>query len=256
MKNVLETIHQIEKEYEVKILFACETGSRAWGFPSPDSDYDIRFIYMHERDWYLSLNEKKDTIEFILNEELDVTGWDFKKSLMLLKKSNAPLIERFQSPVEYYSVEKFKKNFKHLINEYYSPAAVFYHHHSLAKKFLEDIKDENSFKLKKYFYFIRSLLSCNWILKNDDVVPMHMDGLMELIEADRKQQLNELITLKLSVDEKFLYTVEKNLHAWLMKLWETIDASKQNLKGNSNSYTLLNDFFINTINENVNDRLG
>lgn len=256
MKNILETIQQIEKEYEVNILFACETGSRAWGFPSPDSDYDIRFIYMHERDWYLSLNEKKDTIEFMLNEELDITGWDFKKSLMLLKKSNAPLIERFQSPIEYYSVGKFKENFKALISEYYSPAAVFYHHHSLAKKFLEDIKDKDSFKLKKYFYFIRSLLSCNWILKNDNVVPMHIDGLIELIDDKRKQQLNELIELKLSVGEKFLYTKETNLHSWLIELWETVEASKQNLKGNSSNYTLLNDFFIKTINENVNHRLG
>src|ERR1700750_123697 len=133
--NVINILQQIEKEYEVKILFACETGSRAWGFPSPDSDYDIRFIYMHKQDWYLCLNERKDTIEFMLNEELDITGWDLRKSLLLLKKSNTALIERFQSPVEYYAVKNFKDDFKKLITEYYSPAAVFYHHYSLAKKF-------------------------------------------------------------------------------------------------------------------------
>src|SRR5215471_9995733 len=117
MKDILNMLQQIEREYSVKILYACETGSRAWGFPSPDSDYDIRFIYMHERDWYLSLNERKDTIEFMLNEELDITGWDLKKSLLLLKKSNAALIERFQSPVEYYATDGFKDAFKSLIKE-------------------------------------------------------------------------------------------------------------------------------------------
>jgi predicted nucleotidyltransferase len=256
MENITTILPQIEKEYGVKILYACETGSRAWGFPSPDSDYDIRFLYMHEKDWYLSLNERKDTIEFMLNEELDITGWDIKKSLILLKKSNAPLIERFQSPIEYYAADGFKENFKKLIQEYYSPVAVFYHHHSLAKKFLEDIKDQDSFKLKQYFYFIRSLLSSNWIIQDNNVLPMHIEGLMQLIDEERKQQLRKLILLKVSVGEKFLYSKETHLHSWLMELWDTIDATKENLKTNSNSYTALNDFFIQTINESANNRLG
>ena len=89
MKNILQILKQIEEEYKLKILYACETGSRAWGFPSPDSDFDIRFIYMHERNWYLFLNERKDTIEFMLNDELDITGWDLNKCLFMLKMSNA-----------------------------------------------------------------------------------------------------------------------------------------------------------------------
>jgi len=248
MENIATILNQIEEEKHVKILYACETGSRAWGFPSPDSDYDIRFIYLHERDWYLSLNEKKDTIEFMLNEELDITGWDLKKSLVLLKKSNAPLIERFQSPIEYYSIAGFKEDFKNLIKQYYSPAAVFYHHHSLAKKFLEDIKDQEQVKLKQYFYFIRSLLSCNWIIQNNTVLPMHIEGLMQLIDEERKQQLRKLILLKVSVGEKFLYTKETKLHKWLIELWNSIEASKENLGTNSMNYTLLNEFFIQTLN--------
>jgi predicted nucleotidyltransferase len=86
MENITTILQQIEREYQVKILYACETGSRAWGFPSPDSDYDIRFLYMHERDWYLSLSDKKDTIEFMLNEELDITGWDLKKKSCLIEE--------------------------------------------------------------------------------------------------------------------------------------------------------------------------
>lgn len=251
MKNITTILNQIEDEYKVKILYACETGSRAWGFPSPDSDYDIRFIYMHERDWYLSLSEKKDTIEFMLNEELDITGWDLKKSLILLKKSNAALVERFQSPIEYFAKPGFKGDFKKLIQEYYSPTAVFYHHYSLAKKFLEDIKDRETLKLKKYFYFIRSLLSCNWIIRNAGVVPMHIEGLMEMIDETQKEELRKLIALKATVGEKYMYKREENLHVWLLKLWGLIDASKDNLGINSMSYALLNDFFINMLHANA-----
>ncbi len=206
---------------------------------------------MHERDWYLSLSERKDTIEFMLNEELDVTGWDLKKSLVLLKKSNAALIERFQSPIEYFAMPGFKEDFKKLIKEYYSPTAVFYHHYSLAKKFLEDIKDQETLKLKQYFYFIRSLLSCNWIIRNTGVVPMHIEGLMEMIDETKKQELRKLIELKATVGEKHMHKREENLHVWLLKLWELIDASKDNLGINSMSYTLLNDFFIKLLHANA-----
>ena len=130
MDKIKDILKEIELKRNVKILYACETGSRAWGFPSPDSDYDVRFIYMQERDWYLSLSQRKDTIEF-MDGDLDITGWDLKKSLTLLKKSNATLIERFQSPIEYFSIQEFKDEFKNLIERYYSPTAVFFHHYSL-----------------------------------------------------------------------------------------------------------------------------
>jgi predicted nucleotidyltransferase len=256
MKNILQILKQIEEEYKLKILYACETGSRAWGFPSPDSDFDIRFIYMHERNWYLFLNERKDTIEFMLNDELDITGWDLKKSLLLLKKSNASLIERFQSPVEYYAAGGFKDAFKTLINEYYSPVAVFYHHHSLAIKFWEDIKDQQTVKLKQYFYLVRSMLSCNWILKNQAVLPMHMEGLMELIDEKRKNDLRTLIKLKATVGEKYLHQRDEDLHTWLAELWSKINGAKNDFDAKTTSYNSLNDFFIKTLNENADNRLG
>jgi len=256
VENITTILQQIAREYKVKILYACETGSRAWGFPSPDSDYDIRFLYMHERDWYLSLSERKDTIEFMLNEELDITGWDLKKSLMLLKKSNAPVIERFQSPVEYYTVDGFKDSFKNLVEEYYSPVAVFYHHHSLAKKFWESLNDQKEVKLKQYFYFIRSILSCNWILKNKTVVPMHIDGLMQLIDKTKQDDLRRLIELKATVGEKYLHERDEVFHNWLEELWNKVDELKNSFEVSSTSYNSLNDFFISTLNEYALNRLG
>lgn len=243
MKNVNYVIEEIEKKKQIKILYACETGSRAWGFPSPDSDYDIRFIYMHERDWYLSLSQRKDTVE-IMDGDLDITGWDLSKCLTLLKKSNAPLIERFQSPIEYYAVAGFKEGFKQLIENYYSPIAVFFHHYSLAKNFWEDLEDKDEFKLKSYFYLIRSLLSCNWIVKDKSVLPMEIEGLMKYIDEDFKEELRKLIVLKGTVGEKYLHRKDDKLNERILNLFERIELSKESLVANKADMSLLNEFFL------------
>jgi uncharacterized protein len=243
MENIKHILIKIEQKKNIKILYACETGSRAWGFPSPDSDYDIRFVYMHERDWYLSLSQRKDTVE-IMDGDLDITGWDLKKCLTLLKKSNAPLIERFQSPIEYFAVPGFKEEFKKLIAAYYSPIAVFFHHYSLAKKFWEDLKDKDEFKLKSYFYLIRSLLSSNWIIKDNSVLPMHIEGLMQYIDEEYKGRLRELIALKATVGEKYLHKKDEKLNEWVLNLFECIEAEKENLMANKADMRLLNEFFL------------
>jgi uncharacterized protein len=243
MQQIQTILINIEQTKKVKILYACETGSRAWGFPSPDSDFDIRFMYMHERDWYLSLSVRKDTIE-IMDGDLDITGWDLKKSLTLLKKSNAPLIERFNSPIEYFSVPGFRDEFKELIASYYSPIAVFFHHHSLATKFWEELKDKEEIKLKSYFYLIRSLLSCNWIIKDNTVLPMHIEGLMKYVEEEYKEKLRVLIAFKATVGEKYLHKKEEQLNEWILSLFEKIEAEKDKLTVNNADIGLLNEFFL------------
>jgi uncharacterized protein len=243
MNNISHLVTEIERRNNIKILYACETGSRAWGFPSPDSDFDIRLLYMHERDWYLSLSVKKDTVE-IMDGDLDITGWDLKKSLTLLKKSNAPLIERFNSPIEYFSVPSFKADFKNLITSYYSPIAVFIHHYSLATKFWQELKDKEEIKLKSYFYLIRSLLSCNWIVKDDAVLPMHIEGLMNYVDEEYKEKLRTLIALKASVGETYLHKSDRNLNEWIMSLFNYIEARKKKLATNNGNMELLNEFFL------------
>lgn len=243
MENIKDILTKIERQKKIKILYACETGSRAWGFPSPDSDYDVRFIYMHERDWYLSLSERKDTIEY-MEGDLDVTGWDLKKCLFLLKKSNAPLIERFQSPIEYYSKTGFKDEFKTLIKQYYSPTAVFFHHYSLAIKFWTDIKDADEFKLKSWFYMTRSLLSCNWIVKDKSVLPMDIEGLMLYVSEGVRTELRKLIELKKTVGEKYLRRKDAGLNNWAENMFESLEISKNNLGVNQNDMQLLDNFFL------------
>lgn len=252
MDNIKHILTEIEKKKNIKILYACETGSRAWGFPSPDSDFDIRFMYMHDRDWYLSLNVKKDSVE-IMDGDLDITGWDLRKSLLLLKRSNAPLIERFNSPIEYFSVPGFKDEFKKLVANYYSPIAVFFHHYSLANKFWEELKNKGDIKLKSYFYLVRSLLSCNWIINDNSVLPMHIEGLMKYVEDEYKKRLRELIKLKATVGEKYLHPKDEILNAWVMELFVLIETGKENLLVNKTNTGLLNDFFLKMLYAKGND---
>lgn len=171
--HIKNKLLEIEKSHNIKILYACETGSRAWGFASPDSDYDVRIIYMHEPDWYLSLSDSKDTFELMLDDgELDITGWDFKKCLKLLWKSNGALLERLQSPVVYRDTEGFIPKFQSYADKCFTPAATLHHYSGMAKTSYSDITGKENIKLKKLFYALRAALACKWILEKDSIPPI------------------------------------------------------------------------------------
>src|SRR3954464_6280309 len=98
-EQIEEALGAIERECGVRMLYACESGSRAWGFPSPDSDYDVRFFYLRPLSFYLSVAERKDQLDFPINDELDIKGWDIRKALQLVCKSNTTPFEWLQSPI-------------------------------------------------------------------------------------------------------------------------------------------------------------
>jgi uncharacterized protein len=243
MTEAVTILEKISKGKHVEVLYACETGSRAWGFPSPDSDYDVRFIYKHEPDWYLSLGKRKDTIEY-MDGDWDVTGWDLRKCLLLLKKSNVPLIERFQSPIVYQEQAGFAIAFQSLIQAYYSPTAVFFHHYSLAHKFWVDIQGAKEYKLKSWFYLVRSLLSCNWIIKGKTVLPMHLEGLMQYVEPVYCDRLRKLVTLKAGVGEKYLHQAEPFWQEWIAGQFAYIEQHKEDLGVSKQGMDLLDTFFL------------
>jgi uncharacterized protein len=246
METIINILKNIEATHNVTILYACETGSRSWGFPSPDSDYDIRFIYMHNTDWYLDLNEKKDHIEFI-DGDWDLSGWDLRKSLHLLTKSNAALIERFNAPIVYYAKEDFADAFNGIIHNFYSRPSVFYHHYSLAKNFWEDIKDKDSYRLKSMFYLIRSLLTCLYILNNKDVAPMNIFRLLSN-DLDFNSRLENLIAYKATKGEKYLHNKDDYFDGFIRRSFEKIEASKNEISNvSTRNWTLLNTFFKDTI---------
>ena len=153
IKQEIESkLRHLEQEEKVCIFYACESGSRAWGFPSADSDYDVRFLYIHHKNWYLSIDDKRDVIELKNSDLIDISGWDIRKALKLLRKSNPPLLEWLQSPIVYQQrldiVEKIRK----LIPEYYSSKSCLYHYLHMAEgNFREYLKGEIVW-IKKYFY--------------------------------------------------------------------------------------------------------
>ncbi|MEE9609612.1 MAG: nucleotidyltransferase domain-containing protein, partial [Desulfatiglandales bacterium] len=177
-EKILTNLDQIEKEYMVKIILACESGSRAWGFPSKDSDYDVRFIYVNPRDWYLSISEKRDVIELPIDNELDINGWDLRKALQLLRKSNSPLLEWLSSPIQYRNWNSAVDPIIKLSKKAFMPISSCYHYLSVARNNMSKFQNDKKIKIKTYMYAIRTILCCQWIVKNLNQPPMHINDLL------------------------------------------------------------------------------
>src|SRR5690606_13349752 len=152
LEIIKKEILEIEKKENIKVLYACESGSRAWGFPSKDSDYDVRFIYMKPKDWYLSIDDHKDTLEFPINDVLDISGWDIRKTLKLFRSSNAVIYEWLQSPIVYKEEPGFLNKMNALFPDFFSGRAGMHHYLSMAKNCFENDLQGEQVKLKKYFY--------------------------------------------------------------------------------------------------------
>jgi predicted nucleotidyltransferase len=225
MENkILDKLKQIESEKGVKILFAVESGSRAWGFTSPDSDYDIRFIYKHEVDYYLSLWEKPDVIEFMTEDDLDGSGWDLRKAIKLLAKSNAPLLEWLYSPVVYYVNEEFAKQMRELAKDCFSPIATLHHYLGTTKNFM-DVREQEEVKLKSYFYALRTALAGKWIIENNSFPPVDFMELLPLAPQNIQEKIKELMAIKASQDEKYLHPKEVLITDFLL---ETVKFNQEN----------------------------
>jgi predicted nucleotidyltransferase len=206
---------EIQSLNEVRVLYACESGSRAWGFASPDSDYDVRFIYVHPVDYYLSIDEQRDVIELPINELLDINGWELRKALRLLRKSNAPLYEWLQSPVIYQNEDKFLISLHEQMNHYFSPRAMMHHYISMTKNVLDNDLSGEQVKLKKYFYALRPVLASLWIAKYNETPPMEFGALREVLNPDFNNIVDDLLAQKIKADEKFTIQPIPQLNGWI-----------------------------------------
>lgn len=199
-KEILNTLENIETEKNVRILYACESGSRAWGFPSEDSDYDVRFIYAHEPDWYLAVNveNKRDVIERPISDMLDVSGWDLRKALKLFYKSNPGLLEWLGSPIIYREDYPTAQKMRELARDGYSARACIYHYHNMAKSNYRSFLQGETVRVKKYFYVLRPLLAVNWLERNLGIVPTEFQTLVDTILTDQTliKDIHTLIDLK------------------------------------------------------------
>lgn len=238
-EHIIEVINQIEKDNDVKILFACESGSRAWGFPSKDSDYDVRFIYVHNTNWYLSIDRKRDVIEIPgrdpisipIHPLLDLSGWELTKALRLFRKSNPPLLEWLRSSIVYYQSYSTIEKMRALDKNIFSPISCLYHYLNMAKGNFRDYLQGNEVRIKKYFYVLRPILAAKWIEKYNSIPPMEFQALLEdiLQPGELKESVSTLLKRKIVGEELNLEPRIDIINEYLNKEIEHLEAYTKGL---------------------------
>ncbi|PQJ78220.1 nucleotidyltransferase domain-containing protein [Polaribacter porphyrae] len=201
--EINKKLKEIEKSKKVNILFACESGSRAWGFASPDSDFDFRFIYVKPLEWYLSVLGKKDSID-IMDGNFDAVGWELKKQLRLMMKSNIPALEHLFSPIIYEGNDLLIKEMRDIGLECFSPIKSMFHYLSMSKKYEEKLK-KDEIKLKDLFYALRTSLAGKWILEHNTLPPVVFEKMLYLVDKNLESEIKNLMKIKSQNGESYIH---------------------------------------------------
>ncbi len=202
VKEINEKLDEIEEKENVRILHAIESGSRAWGFASPDSDYDVRFIYARRREDYLRLDEPRDVIEWQLDDVLDINGWDLKKALKQFARGNATLFEWSGSPIVYRTTDEWYR-IREVSKQYFSEKSAVYHYYGTANSTYQEYLQGDTVRYKKYFYALRPLLAAEYIEKYHTAPPVLFDDLLELdLDPELRTAIDELLEAKKRTTEK------------------------------------------------------
>ncbi len=246
MKNVIiSKLKEIEEKENIQILHCIESGSRAWGFASPDSDYDVRFVYVRPKEFYLRLDKTRDVIEWQLDDILDINGWDISKSLTLLHKSNPTLFEWNSSPIIYKTTNEWKK-ISPIINRYFVAKSGLYHYLNTAKSNYREYLKGETVRLKKYFYVLRPLLACKWILAEGTPPPMLFSTLMDkYLEKSVRPDVEKLLDLKMKQPEIGEGNRFDRVNEYIDRTIETIEENIKLLPAaHDNSWDELNTVFL------------
>lgn len=248
MRNViLNKLKEIEELHQIKILFSCESGSRGWQFASPDSDYDVRFIYIRTTNEYLSLAGRPDQLSFPINDELDIYGWDLSKTLKLIFRSNTTPFEWLQSPIVYREEAGFKAELMELCKQYFSQRSNAYHYLGIAKGAMETMNVEGMITIKKLFYVLRPMLAAKWCVDQNTIAPMTIGPLLTLMPEDLRHEVEALIEQKAAAAEEFLVKPGAGLLSWIKETDQLCTEKSGFLPKNHFDVSMLNHFFRKTI---------
>ena len=199
-ETIIERIHQIEAEYGVVVLFAAETGSRAWGLDNPESDYDVHFVYVHREDWYLSLTQGRDVIEVKgeMDGKLELVGWDLKKAMTLMAKGNATVDEWLSSPLYYVTDTDYFGELYKLRGEAFNRTATVAHYAGIAHKNDLRLLERKGYTLKHFLYFLRGILAAQYAFEYNSFPPVNWDALVDATvkEEPIRDAIAELVRLK------------------------------------------------------------
>ncbi len=250
--DILEIIQQkldeIEKTENVRILHAVESGSRAWGFASPDSDYDVRFIYVRTEEDYLKLGKQRDVIEWQLDETLDINGWDLQKALRLMHGSNPTLFEWCASPVVYRTTELWQQ-ISQQGSVYFSERAGFLHYLSMAKHNYQAYLTGETVRLKKYFYVLRPVLACRWIQHRHSAPPVAFAALSDsMLPAELRETVAGLVEQKIQTPELGAGARVPLLHDYLERSLNELEQEAAQLPAApEQDWALLDKLFLETV---------
>ena len=241
---IVSKLKQIENDYNVKILLAVESGSRAWGFASPDSDYDVRFIYVRPENDYLKLEKIRDVIELPINEELDINGWDLQKALRLLYCSNPTLFEWLSSPIVYTETE-FAEQIRKITGEYFSAKKSLNHYLSMAQSNYRAYLNGEKVIAKKYFYVLRPVLACRWIIDKSATPPMLFLKLSDAqLPEYLKPEVERLLDLKMNSPEVKEIPKIDILNRYFDESIADIKSKIDSIENSDNDWDKLNDLFL------------
>ncbi len=253
--EVSKRINALESQHNISVLLAIESGSRAWGFASTDSDYDVRMIYLHKPEWYWSIEdefidvESRGAINIPINDDLDIAGWDLKKTLGLLYKSNPPLFEWLRSPIVYQRDQGIADDLLKLSERFYSQKSSVYHYLHMAQgNFRQYLVNREEVKRKKYLYVVRPILACRWIEQFQTFPPMEIDKtLVTISDHPVKSAIIRLISEKKAGAELGLGPADKDLETFLADEIERLNKSVANLPNHKREMAELNTYFRTTL---------
>ena len=245
MKDIiLRELKKIEERENVKIIMAIESGSRAWGFASPDSDYDVHFIYVRKEEDYLKLEKTRDVIEWQLDDVLDINGWDIKKTLQLLHNSNPTVFEWCASPIVYWETEEFAW-LKEILPQYFSVKKSLYHYWHTSETHYKTHLLSDEVNIKKYFYALRPLLAAKWILDKKMAPPMLFEELMEAeLEAELVPEVNRLLDMKKTLPEMGKAPKIQSINDYIERELREIKAAAEEIEEQVVEWEDLNELFL------------
>lgn len=249
-EEIKKELLRLEEQHEIKIFYAVESGSRAWRFASTDSDWDVRYLYIHRLDWYLRIDDLKDSQEKILPNDLDLSGWELKKALKLFRKSNPPMLEWLRSPIIYKEEFSTAEKLRNLSEKYFNPKSCMYHYLSMAKNNFREFLQRDSVKTKKYFYVLRPVLACDWIKETNTFPPIEFHDLVDSQVKDEtiKTEIAGLLKRKMAGDELKEEPKIKILNEFLEEKIDFYSKYAEEIKPNEKPPTaLLDELFKETI---------
>lgn len=198
-EKILTLLHDLEKKHNIRILMAVSYGSRSFGYASAESDWDVRFIYVHRPEWYFSITKTEDTVKLMLDDEdIDMEGYDLKKALALLAKTN-PNESDWLHANDYLIVdEDFLQTMRAFEAQCYNVHHALHHFLSISRKHNQRYL-EKEVTVKRFVYYMRGLMSCRWVEKHGSHPPVVVDELIDATITDNemvREKAHRLLELK------------------------------------------------------------